>query len=107
METDSSLSIDKQLRFAITNKRLVEIRYHGRLRIAEPHDYGVHKGIDRLLICQLRAQVHRPGKSARGWRLLDVPQIETCRVLEAQFHGSRGSSHRNHVQWEILYARVG
>ena len=107
METDSSLSIDEQLRFAITNKRLIAIGYHGRLRIAEPHDYGVHKGIERLLICQLRAQDDRPGKSARGWRLLDVPQIETCRVLDEQFPGSRGSSHRNHVQWEILYARVG
>ncbi|HEV8394263.1 MAG TPA: hypothetical protein VGQ37_08310 [Vicinamibacterales bacterium] len=32
---------DRQLRFAIAHKRLIEVRYDGRLRVAEPHDYGV------------------------------------------------------------------
>jgi hypothetical protein len=105
--TDPSPAIDAQLRSAIETRRLVEIRYHGRPRTVEPHDYGVQKGIERLLVYQLRAPVDRSGKSVRGWRLFDVPQIEDCVVLDEGFPGSRGDSHRNHLEWEILYARVG
>jgi hypothetical protein len=107
METDSSIPIDQRLRFAIGNKRLLEIRYHGRRRTAEPHDYGLQKGAERLLVYQLRAPVDRSGKSVRGWRLLDVSQIEDCVVLDEAFPGSRGDSHRQHLEWEVLYARVG
>ena len=59
-------------------------------RTAEPHDYGMQKGIERLLVYQLRAPVDRSGKSVTGWRLLDVSQIEDCVVLDEGFPGSRG-----------------
>jgi hypothetical protein len=100
-------SLDEQLRFAIEHKRLVEIRYHGRSRVAEPHDYGVNKGIERLLVYQLSARVDLPEKTVKGWRLLDVSQIEDCVVLDEGFPGSRGASHRSHLEWGVLYARVG
>jgi hypothetical protein len=99
-------SLDEQLRFAIQNKRLVEIRYLGRLRTAEPHDYGVHKGIERLLVFQLRA-VPASGRNIPEWRLLDTAKIEACAVLETEFPGSRGASHSRHMEWDVLYARVG
>lgn len=97
---------DEELRYAIEHKRLIQLRYHGRIRTVEPHDYGVHKGIERLLVYQLRAPVDVPGKSVKGWRLLDVSRIEDCEVLDEGFPGSRGDAHREHLQWEILYARV-
>jgi hypothetical protein len=31
--------LDAQVRFAIANKRLVQLTYHGAPRVAEPHDY--------------------------------------------------------------------
>lgn len=99
--------VDEQLRFAIKNKRLVEIRYKGYARIAEPHDYGVFKGIERLLVFQLRGPARSPQQSVKGWRLLDVSEIEECVVLAETFGGSRGQSHTNHKDWDIVYARVG
>ena len=97
---------DERLRFAIENKRLIQVRYGGRLRVAEPHDYGVQKGIERLLVYQLRAPVDRPQRSVTGWRLLDIQKIEDCVVLESTFAGSRGPAYRSHLSWEIVYARV-
>ena len=52
--------LDVQLRFAIANKRLIQISYGGYLRVLEPHDYGVQKGTRRLLAYQVR------GGSAQG-----------------------------------------
>jgi hypothetical protein len=36
--------IDKLLRTAIEQKRLIRFNYRDKARIVEPHDYGVHKG---------------------------------------------------------------
>jgi hypothetical protein len=98
-------SLDADLKFAIENRRLIEIRYKGSPRVAEPHDYGVQKGIERLFVYQLRGPA-RPGQAAVGWRLLDVKKIESCAVLEQEFSGSRGASYRDHHDWDVIYARV-
>src|SRR5439155_6202844 len=45
-----SRSVDGQLRFAIANKRLIQFRYHGDRRVAEPHDYGIQNGTPKLLV---------------------------------------------------------
>ena len=99
-------SIDGQLRFAIASKRLLDVTYKGRVRLVEPHDYGVQKGTVRLFVYQLDAAPDRAGKSAEGWRMLDVPKIERCVVTEQTFKGSRGSPDQHHNEWDVLYARV-
>jgi predicted DNA-binding transcriptional regulator YafY len=97
-------TIDEQLRFAITNKRLVKLSYSRSLRVVEPHDYGVQKGVVRLLAYQQRNL--GPKKSERGWRLFDVRKIEELVVLDTAFQGSRGASHQDHHVWDIVYERV-
>jgi hypothetical protein len=100
------ISLDAQLRFAINSKRLIQFRYHDALRVAEPHDYGVQKGVTRVLAFQLRGASSRT-TSARGWKLLDVTKISGCIVLDEPFAGSRGQAHQQHYVWDVLYARVG
>jgi hypothetical protein len=99
-------SIDEQLRFAIANKRLIQLTYGGSHRVAEPHDYGVYNGVTRLLIYQRRGSGVTPGKGVTGWRLLHVSKIGGCLVLEETFSGSRGGPHQRHYVWEVVYARV-
>lgn len=97
-------SLENSIRRAIAEKRLLELRYKGASRVAEPHDYGVIDGTERLLVFQL----HGPdsGKGAVGWRLLDLARIESCVVTDRTFTGSRGESHQRHYRWVTLYARV-
>jgi hypothetical protein len=97
-------SIDGWIRFAIEHRRLIEVRYGGAVRLAEPHDYGAINQVDRLLVFQLRG---RPGSQGKEpWRILDLPKIESLVVLEQTFPGSRGSSHQSHREWDAVYARV-
>ena len=98
-------SLDALLRFAITNKRLIRFSYSQALRVAEPHDYGLHKGVLRLLVFQVRGGSSR-ASSSRGWKLLDVGKVTSCTVLDETFAGSRGAAHQNHYVWEVLHARV-
>jgi hypothetical protein len=97
-------SLDERIRRAIAEKRLLEVRYKRAVRLAEPHDYGVIDGTERLLIFQLRGP--DSGKGAAGWRLFDVLKIESCAVTDQTFAGSRGQSRQQHYQWDTLYARV-
>lgn len=97
-------SVDARIRRAIAEKRLLELRYKRAERLAEPHDYGVIDGVERLLVFQLRGL--NSGKGAVGWRLLDIVKIEGCVVTEQLFAGSRGQAHQQHYEWETLYARV-
>jgi len=99
-------SLDEQLRFAISHRRLLQVGYKGAFRVVEPHDYGIQKGKTRLLTFQLHRSGGSPRKSVEGWRLLDVSEIERCVVLDDTFHGSRGTSHQHHYQWDVLHARV-
>jgi len=97
---------DEQLRLAIENKRLIRVGYKQRVRLAEPHDYGVQKGSARVLVFQLRTDGPAAGSSEQGWRLLELTKIESLDVLDETFAGSRGSAHVQHYAWDRLYARV-
>jgi hypothetical protein len=98
-------STDARIRTAIADRRLVEVRYQGTMRIAEPHDYGIQNGRERLLVFQ-RLGPARPGHASTGWRLLERSKIEALTVLEESFEGSRGQAHSAHHQWETVYQRV-
>src|SRR5262245_10689186 len=88
-------NLDRDIRRAIADKRLVEVTYSGVRRVAEPHDYGILNGTPKLLAYQLRG-----GRSpAPAWRLFEFGKIEALRVLDQTFSGSRGAAHREHQQW--------
>jgi hypothetical protein len=99
------LSLDAQLRFAIAEKRMLRFTYDDAVRIAEPHDYGVHNGETKVLVYQ-REKAGRKTDDSRGWRWLDLPKIRDCSVLEHTFAGSRQAPDQRHHQWDVLYARV-
>lgn len=98
--------IDRLVRTAIAERRLLQLTYKGKTRIVEPHDYGVQDGKTRLFVYQLRVVGESESAKTRGWRLLEFPDITACAVLEETFKGSRGGSHQKHMSWDVLYARV-
>jgi hypothetical protein len=99
-------SLDLRIRSAIADRRLLEIRYNSSLRLVEPHDYGVLKGIQRLLVYQLGGPVRLSNRTVVGWRLFDVSKIEDCTVLEKAFRGSRNHPQHHHQRWDVVHARV-
>jgi hypothetical protein len=100
-------SLDERLRFAIANKRLIEVTYGGRVRVAEPHDYGIKNGTPKVLLLQLGERGDAAKRSeSTGWRLLDVAKIGSCQVLERTFRGSRGPAYQQHMTWDRVLARV-
>jgi predicted DNA-binding transcriptional regulator YafY len=103
---EATWQFDLTLRRAIGDRRLLELTYHGRVRVVEPHDYGVLGGTRRLLAYQLRRNGEPGARGNTGWRLFDVSKMEGCVMLDTAFPGSRRLDHQDHHSWEVIYARV-
>jgi len=100
--TQVDRELDQLLRRAIEERYLIRFRYKGKERIVEPHDYGIQKGIDRLLCWQVGGQ---SGNPIPGWRLIDVADMQNCEILDRQFGGGREVPGKHH-RWEKVFIRV-
>jgi hypothetical protein len=95
--------LDQLLRTAIAQTRLLRLRYGGRDRIVEPHDYGLHNGVIKLLAYQV-------GGASSGrlpnWRWMETDLITDARLLDQTFPGGRGASSGKHHEWDKVFLRV-
>ncbi len=89
---------------AIHERKLISFEYQGKERIAEPHDYGLQNGIERLLCYQVA------GTSGSGrlpsWRLIDVAKIQKLKVTSRNFPGNRPAPSGQHHRWDVVFDRV-
>jgi hypothetical protein len=97
--------VNQDLLRAIQEKRLIEFVYEaGGRRIAEPHDYGLRAGVERLLCYQISGE-SRSG-TPHGWKDFEVAHMHGLRALERRFRGTRADSAQQHRAWDTLFARV-
>lgn len=95
---------DQRIRFAIAEKRLLQFSLQGLPRVAEPHDYGVRKGVPQLLVYQIGGE-SRTGKLP-DWRWVVLSRASGFEVLDETFDGGRNGDDRKHANWDRVYARV-
>lgn len=96
--------VDAALRRAIEERLLVTFTLHGLPRRAEPHDYGIMKGVPKLFFYQVggRSQSGQP----IGWRWARVSELTELVVLDEGFRGARDTDSGRHVEWDRLIASV-
>jgi len=94
---------DHLIRAAIEQKHLLRFHYKGRLRVVEPHDYGVHKGLVKLFGYQIGGSSSEP---LPNWRWALVNSISELTLLDQHFDGTRPSPSGKHQQWDQVFARV-
>lgn len=91
------------LRTAIANRRLLRLHYQGRERIVEPHDYGRHNGVIKLLAWQVGGASSGP---LPNWRWMDAAQISGVEILDTTFPGGRPTATGKHHRWDEVFLRV-
>jgi hypothetical protein len=94
---------DDVIRTAIQQRRLAKVTYLGRVRIIEPHDYGVQNRTVKLLTYQLTGASSGP---LPNWRWMEVDSISEIELLDRTFRGGRPSPSGKHHTWDELYLRV-
>jgi hypothetical protein len=101
---DEFAHLDQILRKAIAEKRLITFMLDGCRRIAEPHDYGINKGVPRLFFYQIGGQSR--SIPSRGWRWATLSKISDLGILDKKFRGTREARSGQHIQWDVLIATV-
>lgn len=96
--------LDALIRRAIRRRCLLAFDLKGLPRRAEPHDYGLIKGVAKLFFYQVggRSSSGRPF----GWRWAAVEEMQNVRLLEERFSGPRDADPQRHVHWDVLLASV-
>ncbi len=94
---------DQLLRTAIEQTRLLRLRYGGKDRIVEPHDYGVHNGVIKLLAYQVGGASSGP---LPNWRWMETGLISSAELLDQTFLGGRGAESDKHHRWDEVFVRV-
>jgi hypothetical protein len=88
---------------AIENMRMIRFSYHGKDRIAEPHDHGILNGSVQLLSWQVDGRSSRP---LPNWLLAKVDEITELTLLDQTFPGGRPTATGKHIKWDVLFIRV-
>jgi hypothetical protein len=97
-------NIDRLLRTAIRERRLVAFVLDEQPRLVEPHDYGLIGGEPRLFCYQIGGG-SRSGRPL-GWRWAPLPKISQFHVLDRHFAGARPVPSGKHIKWDKLFASV-
>jgi hypothetical protein len=95
--------LDQLLRTAIDQTRLVRLRYRDKDRIVEPHDYGQHNGVIKLLTWQIGGSSSGP---LPNWRWMEIDLISDAELLDQTFPGGRPTPSGKHHNWDKLFLRV-
>lgn len=93
------------IRNAIASKDLIEFTYHGYLRIAEPHVYGIKNGKRQILVYQIG------GLTSTGtipdWRRVSLDEISGLRAAKGKtFAGQRDNKSSDYDDWDNIIAAV-
>lgn len=90
------------VRAAIANRQLIEFRYHGYPRTAEPHVYGIKDGKRQILVYQTGG-LTSTGK-VPDWRRINLDDISDFRALAQTFAGPRERPPDD--SWDTVIAQV-
>ncbi len=103
MSPEAEPNINPLLWTAIEQRRLIRLLYKDRERIVEPHDYGIHNGLVKLLGYQVGGS---SSHKLPNWRWMEEDLIADIRLLDRTFPGGRPTHSGKHHKWDKLFIRV-
>ena len=90
---------------AIEGKLLIELEYHGHVRIVEPHVYGMdHHGVERLRGYQVAGGSR--SSAPVDWKMFTVCDISSIRLTGKAFSGPRPDYTRMDPVISQIYAQL-
>ncbi|WP_124451995.1 hypothetical protein [Burkholderia sp. Bp8992] len=89
---------------AISNKHLLELRYHGYSRLVEPYAYGREGGGVILLRCYQQSGGSESGQTT-GWKLLKVAEIFLIQEINKSFNPRQTYRH-NDKAMKFIFCQI-
>lgn len=92
--------MDDDILEAIRNRDVIKFTYNGRLRICEPHIFGMANKKNQVLCYQTHGQSMRGG--IPEWRRFDIAGIEGLVITGDKFDGPRTIPSGPHSIWDQI-----
>ena len=99
----NSLPPNRLLWEAIEQRHVIQFLYHGKVRIVEPHDHGIHNSSVQLLGRQTAGANRRP---LPCWLTVKTEEMLELTMLDEMFPGGRPTPSGQHIEWDTLFIRV-
>jgi predicted DNA-binding transcriptional regulator YafY len=80
----SKESMERQLRQALVERRVVQFKYHGHTRVVEPHALG-HVSEERLALLGWQVSGGSASEPPPGWRTFVLAEIQSLRRLRKTY----------------------
>lgn len=93
-----------EISHAISEKKLLELRYNGYMRTVEPHAYGRDKNGDQVLRCFQTSGGSDSGERV-GWKLLKVADAYAIHMLNQTFQ-QRPEYKRNDKAMNYIFCQL-
>lgn len=93
-----------EIREAIENRRLLEFRYDGGVRVVEPHCYGITSAGNEGLRAYQVSGHSTSGKM--GWKMFDLANASAITILDQNFDGPRPGYKRNDRQMKRIICQL-
>lgn len=90
---------------AITERKVVVLRYHGYARTVEPHCIGESAAGNLLLRCW-QTGGGSVSNEPIGWKLLDVSEVHSASVSDTSFASARPGYKRGDTAMRRIYAQL-
>jgi hypothetical protein len=99
------LRVEMSIVTAIRDRRLLRFRYDGRLRVVEPHVYGVTtRGRPALSAYQLGGG--SVSGESHGWKMFLVQEMDDVRIVPDRSFRPREDYNPDDPSFSGIYARV-
>ena len=99
--------MNETIRDAIGNKKVLQFTYDDKLRIVEPHVFGISKkecGSDLLRAYQVMGGSN--SDNDLGWRLFSIDKIVDLNILEKTFDTARVYYNPNDSAMQEIYINI-
>ena len=90
---------------AIAERKLIELRYGGFVRVVEPHAYGVDANAVEKLRCWQVSGGSDSGERS-GWKLFTVSDMRSTTMCEDRFSSVRPGYKRQDQAMLRIYAQL-
>ena len=91
---------------SIMEKRLIRFNYEGKIRIVQPHAYGIHKETNNEVLRAYQVGGYSTSGNIPGWRLYVVSKISNIEITDVIFENPAPKYRKNDSEMSRIFCQI-
>lgn len=91
---------------AIEERKIIEFRYKGGIRVVEPHCYGIHEGSGKEVLSGYQTGGYTESGGTPDWRTYDISGVSDLKVTDISFLGPRSGYNPEDPRMSEIFCKL-